>query len=107
MAAKAIAFVVVASAVVALAAQTRINPTDPQPTCNMCQGTYLPADEIQAYLKKAIPEEAERQLALADKMIRSAEDRKEPVDPSLHGKIDEAHVQAREMMRSKSQAQVP
>ena len=30
--------------------------TDPQPTCNMCQGTYLPADEIQAYLKKALAE---------------------------------------------------
>src|SRR5437764_13248680 len=30
--------------------------TDPQPTCSMCQGTYLPADEIQAYLKKALAE---------------------------------------------------
>lgn len=30
--------------------------TDPQPTCNMCQGTYLPAHEIQAYLKKAMAE---------------------------------------------------
>jgi mannose-6-phosphate isomerase-like protein (cupin superfamily) len=30
--------------------------TDPQPTCRMCEGTYLPATEIQDYLKKALAE---------------------------------------------------
>jgi len=30
--------------------------TDPQPTCRMCEGTYLPAAEIQEYLKKALAE---------------------------------------------------
>ena len=30
--------------------------TDPQPTCRMCEGTYLPAAEIQEYLKKAMAE---------------------------------------------------
>jgi mannose-6-phosphate isomerase-like protein (cupin superfamily) len=30
--------------------------TDPQPSCNMCQGTYIPAEEIQAYSKKAVAE---------------------------------------------------
>ena len=30
--------------------------TDPQPTCRMCEGTYLPATEIQEYLKKAMAE---------------------------------------------------
>jgi mannose-6-phosphate isomerase-like protein (cupin superfamily) len=30
--------------------------TDPQPTCKMCEGTYLPASEIQEYTKKAIAE---------------------------------------------------
>src|SRR6185295_2599852 len=30
--------------------------TDPQPTCRMCEGTYLPAAEIQEYTKKAIAE---------------------------------------------------
>ncbi len=30
--------------------------TDPQPTCRMCEGTYLPATEIQEYLKKALAE---------------------------------------------------
>jgi mannose-6-phosphate isomerase-like protein (cupin superfamily) len=28
----------------------------PNPTCHMCPGTYVPADEIQAYVKKAIAE---------------------------------------------------
>ena len=37
-------------------AQTKINPTDPQPTCNMCPGTYIPLSELQAYMKKAIAE---------------------------------------------------
>ena len=27
--------------------------TDPQPTCKMCEGTYLPAEEIAEYHKKA------------------------------------------------------
>ena len=39
-----------------LAAQTRINPTDPQPTCNMCPGTFIPVDELNAYTKKALDE---------------------------------------------------
>jgi len=30
--------------------------TNPQPTCRMCEGTYLPAAEIQEYTKKAIAE---------------------------------------------------
>ena len=29
---------------------------NPQPTCKMCPGTYIPFDEIQAYVKKAIAE---------------------------------------------------
>jgi mannose-6-phosphate isomerase-like protein (cupin superfamily) len=28
----------------------------PKPTCNMCPGTYIPVDELQAYTKKAIAE---------------------------------------------------
>jgi mannose-6-phosphate isomerase-like protein (cupin superfamily) len=30
--------------------------SDPQPTCKMCPGTYIPVDELQAYTKKAIAE---------------------------------------------------
>ena len=37
---------------------------DPQPTCRMCPGTYIPNDEIQAYVKKAV---AER---LTDQQVR-------------------------------------
>src|SRR5712671_7699259 len=29
---------------------------NPRPTCNMCPGTYIPVDELQAYTKKAIAE---------------------------------------------------
>jgi len=28
----------------------------PNPTCRMCPGTYIPSDEVQAYVKKAIAE---------------------------------------------------
>ena len=37
--------------------------TDPQPTCRMCEGTYLPATEIQDYLKKALAEKRVDQQA--------------------------------------------
>ena len=37
-------------------AQARINPTDPQPTCEMCPGTYIPLSELDAYTKKAMAE---------------------------------------------------
>src|ERR1043166_4036025 len=37
--------------------------TDPQPTCNMCPGYYLPAEEIQQYWKKAIAEKRVDQQA--------------------------------------------
>ncbi len=49
---------------VALAAQSRINPTDPQPTCAMCPGYYIPLSELQAYTKKAIDE------GLLDQQVR-------------------------------------
>ncbi len=45
-----------ACVVAALMAQSKINPTDPQPTCNMCPGQYIPVSELQAYTKKAIAE---------------------------------------------------
>jgi len=37
-------------------AQPKVNPTDPQPTCYMCPGTYIPVTELDAYTKKAIAE---------------------------------------------------
>jgi mannose-6-phosphate isomerase-like protein (cupin superfamily) len=47
-----------------LMAQVKINPTDPQPTCNMCPGTYIPLSELDAYTKKAITEK------LVDQQVR-------------------------------------
>ncbi len=37
-------------------AQSRINPTDPQQTCAMCPGSYIPLSELEAYTKKAVAE---------------------------------------------------
>jgi mannose-6-phosphate isomerase-like protein (cupin superfamily) len=67
MVGKTLAVVVAALAIVGLAAQTRINPTDPQPTCNMCPGYYIPLSELQAYTKKAIDEK------LLDQQVRDIE----------------------------------
>jgi mannose-6-phosphate isomerase-like protein (cupin superfamily) len=47
-----------------LAAQGKVNPTDPQPTCNMCPGTYIPLAELDAYTKKAVAEK------LIDQQVR-------------------------------------
>jgi mannose-6-phosphate isomerase-like protein (cupin superfamily) len=52
---------------VVVMAQTKINPTDPQPTCNMCPGTYIPALELEAYTKKAMAE------GLTDQQVRDVE----------------------------------
>src|SRR5215471_11957578 len=56
-----------ASVVAVVMAQTRINPTDPQPTCKMCPGYYVPLSELQAYTKKAIDEK------LLDQQVRDVE----------------------------------
>jgi mannose-6-phosphate isomerase-like protein (cupin superfamily) len=73
-----------ACAAVVLVAQTRINPTDPQPTCNMCPGYYIPVDELQAYTKKAI---AER---LTDQQVRDIEIGKAHIGIGMvhRGKLD-------------------
>ena len=58
---------VAAGAGLVLVAQGKINPTDPQPTCNMCPGYYIPASELQAYTQKAIAEK------LTDQQVRDVE----------------------------------
>ena len=55
------------SVVAVVVAQGKINPTDPQPTCNMCPGYYIPESELQAYTKKAIAEK------LTDQQVRDVE----------------------------------
>jgi len=57
---------------------------DPQPTCKMCPGTYIPLDELQAYTKKAI---AER---LVDQQVRDIEIGKAHIGIGMvyRGKLD-------------------
>ncbi|MBM4184823.1 MAG: hypothetical protein FJ207_11525 [Gemmatimonadetes bacterium] len=47
------------------AQQPRINATDPQPSCTMCQGAFIPLSEIEAYTEKAINED------LTDQQVRA------------------------------------
>src|SRR5215472_15408820 len=67
-----------------LMAQGKINPTDPQPTCNMCPGTYIPLSELEAYTKKAIAEK------LTDQQVRDIEIGKAHVGIGMvyRGKLD-------------------
>jgi mannose-6-phosphate isomerase-like protein (cupin superfamily) len=41
---------------IALPATSNAQGNDPQPSCKMCPGTYIPVSEIEAYVKKAIAE---------------------------------------------------
>ena len=68
----------------ALVAQEKINPTDPQPTCNMCPGTVIPLSELEAYTKKAM---AER---LVDQQVRDIDIGKAHVGIGMvyRGKLD-------------------
>ena len=65
-------------------AQGKINPTDPQPTCNMCPGTYIPVSELEAYTKKAIAEK------LIDQQVRDIDIGKAHVGIGMvhRGKLD-------------------
>ena len=40
----------------AVLAPARAVDSDPEPSCRMCQGVYVPAEEIQGYSKKAVAE---------------------------------------------------
>jgi mannose-6-phosphate isomerase-like protein (cupin superfamily) len=57
-----LALIGAACAITALAAQG-----DPQPTCKMCPGTYIPKAEVDAYVNKAIAEK------LTDQQVRDVE----------------------------------
>ena len=76
---------VILVAAVVLIAQVRINPTDPQPTCNMCPGTYIPVSELDAYTKKALAEN------LLDQQVRDIEIGKAHVGIGMvyRGKLDQ------------------
>jgi mannose-6-phosphate isomerase-like protein (cupin superfamily) len=70
-----------ACVVAALVAQRGDNP---QPTCKMCPGTYIPVAELQAYTKKAIAEK------LVDQQVRDIELGKAHVGIGMvyRGKLD-------------------
>jgi mannose-6-phosphate isomerase-like protein (cupin superfamily) len=67
-----------------LLAQGQINPTDPQPTCNMCPGTLIPLAELEAYTKKAIAEK------LIDQQVRDIDIGKARIGIGMvyRGKLD-------------------
>ncbi|MCC7034897.1 MAG: hypothetical protein IT179_18895 [Acidobacteria bacterium] len=77
-------FIGVLCGMAAMLAQATINPTDPQPTCAMCPGYYIPASEIEAYLQKAIAEK------LTDQQVRDVEIGKAHVGIGMvhRGKLD-------------------
>jgi mannose-6-phosphate isomerase-like protein (cupin superfamily) len=70
--------------IAAVAAQVKINPTDPQPTCAMCPGYYIPVSELEAYTKKAIAEK------LTDQQVRDIEIGKAHIGIGMvhRGKLD-------------------
>ena len=72
--------VAVACSLTALIAQG----DNPQPTCNMCPGTYIAVDELQAYTKKAIAEK------LIDQQVRDVEIGKAHIGIGMvyRGKLD-------------------
>jgi mannose-6-phosphate isomerase-like protein (cupin superfamily) len=55
------------AAVLCVVAGAVAQQSDPQPTCKMCPGTYIPVSELQAYTKKAIAEN------LVDQQVRDVE----------------------------------
>ena len=75
---------VVSCAAIAVVAQGKINQTDPQPTCAMCPGYYIPVSELQAYTQKAIAEK------LTDQQVRDIEIGKAHIGIGMvhRGKLD-------------------
>ena len=74
----------ISAAAVVVVAQAKINPTDPQPTCNMCPGYHIPVSELQAYTQKAIAEK------LTDQQVRDIEIGKAHIGIGMvhRGKLD-------------------
>jgi mannose-6-phosphate isomerase-like protein (cupin superfamily) len=85
-----LALAVVASVAAAVLAQTKINPTDPQPTCAMCPGYYIPLSELQAYTQKAVAEQ------LTDQQVRDIEIGKAHIGIGMvhRGKLDKPAADA-------------
>ena len=82
----AIGLLGVCCAIAALVAQGKINPTDPQPTCAMCPGYYIPAAELQAYTKKAVAEK------LTDQQVRDIEIGKAHIGIGMVHRLSLIHI---------------
>ena len=65
-------------------AHAQVNPTDPQPTCTMCPGTYIPLAELEGYAKKSLAEK------LLDQQVRDIDIGKANVGIGMvpRGKLD-------------------
>ena len=74
----------IAAATCVVAALIAQGNNNPQPTCKMCPGTYIPVSELQAYTKKAIAEK------LTDQQVRDIEIGKAHVGIGMvyRGKLD-------------------
>jgi mannose-6-phosphate isomerase-like protein (cupin superfamily) len=70
--------------VAVVVAQRKVNPTDPQPTCDMCPGTFIPLSELKAYTRKA------RDEKLIDQQVRDVEIGKAHIGVGMvhRGKLD-------------------
>src|SRR5262245_64854318 len=73
-----------AGCLIGLPATSSAQGTDPQPTCKMCPGTYIPVSEVEAYVKKAI---AERRV---DQQVRDVDIGKANIGIGIvhRGKLD-------------------
>ena len=80
----ALSFAALAFAAANAVAQAQVNPTDPQPTCTMCPGTYIPLGELESYTKKAVAEK------LVDQQVRDIDIGKAHVGIGMvhRGKLD-------------------
>jgi tetratricopeptide (TPR) repeat protein len=58
----------------------------------------------EAYLKKGYPEEAERHLNAVSDLLKANEEKKQPVDPTLRAKIDDALLRTTRQIEAKKQA---
>ena len=58
----------------------------------------------EAYIKKAFPEEAKKQLEGANSLLKRMKEERRPFDPALEPKIDNAMLRVQEMLRSKGNA---
>jgi mannose-6-phosphate isomerase-like protein (cupin superfamily) len=76
------------AAAVCLVTSVGAQGTDPKPTCTMCPGTYVPLDELQGYIKKAIAEKR------TDQQVREVD-------------IGKAHVAIGMVYRGKLDAPAP